>query len=109
VLLVSVRERTTEIDVRRAVGATRRDIFVGFLVEALGITLGGGLIGLVLAWILTKIAGLIPSIPDGAEPFVSPVTALTAVLLLVLVGLVAGVGPARRAAAVYPSEALRAE
>lgn len=109
VLLVSVRERTQEIGVRRAVGATRQDIFLGFLVEALGITLGGGLAGLALAWILTKIAGLIPAIPDGAEPFVSPFTALTAVVLLVLVGLVAGVGPARRAASVYPSEALRAE
>jgi putative ABC transport system permease protein len=109
VLLVSVRERTQEIGVRRAIGATRRDIFFGFLIEALGITLLGGLVGIFAAWILTLIAALIPAIPDGAEPHISLVTAATAVSILVVVGIVAGVGPARRAAAVFPAEALRAE
>jgi putative ABC transport system permease protein len=109
VLLVSVRERTEEIGVRRAVGATRHDVFVSFLVEAVGITLAGGLVGIVAAWLLTIAVAFIPAIPDGAEPHVSLVTALTAVSILVLVGVIAGVGPARRAAAVFPAEALRAE
>lgn len=109
VLLVSVRERTQEIGVRRAIGATRRDIFVGFLIEALAITLMGGLTGLAGAWVLTLIAGLIPAIPDGAEPHISFMTAAIAVSMLILVGVIAGVGPARRAASVFPSEALRAE
>lgn len=109
VLLVSVRERRSEIGVRRAIGATRRAIFVGFLLEALAITLSGGLVGIAVAWALTKIALFIPSVPVAARPQISLVTALTAVGLLALVGLVAGVGPARRAAAVYPSEALRAD
>jgi ABC-type antimicrobial peptide transport system permease subunit len=108
VLLVSVRERTAEIGIRRAVGARRRHIFLGFLFESLAITLAGGAVGIVVAWMLTRVARLLP-IPDGAEPYISLVTAAGAVSLLVLVGLIAGVGPARRAAAVYPVEALRAE
>lgn len=109
VLLVSVRERRSEIGVRRAIGATRRAIFVGFLLEALAITLSGGAVGIAAAWALTKIALLIPSVPVAARPHISLVTALTAVGMLTVVGLIAGVGPARRAAAVYPSEALRAD
>lgn len=109
VLLVSVRERTQEIGVRRAIGATRRDIFIGFLVEALAITLLGGLAGIFGAWLLTVIAAFIPAIPDGAEPHISLTTGAVAVSILVVVGIVAGVGPARRAAAVFPAEALRAE
>ena len=109
VLLVSVRERRAEIGVRRAIGATRRAIFVGFLLEALAITLSGGLVGIVVAWALTKIALFIPQVPAGARPHISMATALTAVALLTLVGLIAGVGPARRAAAVFPAESLRAD
>jgi putative ABC transport system permease protein len=108
VLLVSVRERTHEIGVRRAIGARRGDVFLGFLCEALAITLGGGAIGLLGAWLLTLIAAFLP-IPDGAEPHISLVTAATAVSLLVVVGIIAGVGPARRAAAIFPAEALRAD
>jgi putative ABC transport system permease protein len=109
VLFVSVRERRAEIGTRRAVGATRRAIFAGFLIEALGMTLTGGVAGIVVAWLLTKIAIFIPTVPVGARPHISFVTALTAIGLLTLVGLVAGVWPARRAAAVFPAEALRAD
>lgn len=109
VLLVSVRERTQEIGVRRAIGATRRAVFLGFLIEALAITLAGGLVGIVIAFALTKIAIFIPQVPAGARPHISIVTAVTAVALLAIVGIVAGVGPARRAARVFPAEALRAE
>ena len=109
VLLVSVRERRAEIGVRRAVGATRRAIFAGFLIEALAMTLSGGLLGILGAWALTKIALFIPQVPAEARPQISLVTAATAISLLTLVGLVAGVWPARRAAAVFPSEALRAD
>jgi putative ABC transport system permease protein len=109
VLLVSVRERRQEIGVRRAIGATKRAIFIGFLLEALAITLSGGVVGILIAWALTKIALFIPSVPVGARPQISLVTAITAVAMLTVVGLIAGVGPARRAASVTPTEALRAD
>ena len=109
VLLVSVRERRAEIGTRRAVGATRRAIFAGFLIEALVMTLTGGTVGILMAWALTKIAILIPQVPAAARPHISLVTATTALVLLTAVGLVAGVWPAKRAAAVYPAEALRAD
>jgi putative ABC transport system permease protein len=108
VMLVSVRERTHEIGVRRAIGAKRQDIFLGFLCESLALTMAGGMIGIFTAWLLTLVARLFP-IPAGAEPHISLVTAATAVSLLVIVGILAGVGPARRAAAIFPAEALRAD
>jgi putative ABC transport system permease protein len=77
--------------------------------EALAMTLSGGLLGIFVAWALTKIALFIPQIPQGARPHISIVTAVTALALLTVVGLVAGVWPAKRAAAVYPAEALRAD
>lgn len=109
VMLVSVRERRTEIGVRRAIGATSRAIFAGFLLEALAMTLSGGVVGIVGAWLLTKIAIFIPQVPADARPHVSIVTAVAALTLLTLVGVVSGVWPAKRAAAVFPAEALRAE
>ncbi|HXT71610.1 MAG TPA: ABC transporter permease [Vicinamibacterales bacterium] len=109
VLLVSVRERRAEIGTRRAVGATRRAIFAGFLIEALAMTMTGGVVGIAVAWGLTKIALFIPSVPAGARPHISLVTAISALAILTAVGLVAGVWPARRAAAVFPAEALRAD
>jgi putative ABC transport system permease protein len=108
VLLVSVRERTQEIGVRRAIGARKQDVFLGFLCEALALTLGGGAIGILMAWLLTQVARLFP-IPAGAEPHISLFTATVAVTLLALVGIVAGVGPARRAAGIDPAEAIRAD
>lgn len=108
VLLVSVRERTQEIGVRRAIGARKQDVFLGFLCEALALTLGGGAFGILLAWLLTQVARLFP-IPAGAEPHISLFTAAVAVSLLTIVGIVAGVGPARRAAGIDPAEAIRAD
>lgn len=108
VLLVSVRERTQEIGVRRAIGARKQDVFLGFLCEALALTLGGGVFGIAMAWVLTQVARLFP-IPAGAEPHISMFTAAIAVTLLTIVGIVAGVGPARRAAGIDPAEAIRAD
>jgi cell division protein FtsX len=62
VMLVSVRERRQEIGVRRAMGATKGDIFAGFLFEALAITLSGVVAGIATAWALTGIAVFIPQV-----------------------------------------------
>ena len=111
IMLVSVTERTSEIGVRKALGARRRDIERQFLVEAVVLSLVGGALGVVgasvFAFALGKVIGGIMS----AE-FVAPIRAWAVFLALFVstaVGLVAGLYPARRAAAMDPVAALRAE
>ena len=106
IMLVTVTERTREIGVRLAVGATRRDIQFQFLLEAVLISVGGGIIG-----VLVGIAG-----PLFARLFVrsliipiSPASIAGALLVSVLVGLIFGTMPAARAARLDPTEALRYE
>ena len=105
VMLVTVRERTREIGVRRAVGATRRDIVVQFLVDAVVISLIGGVIGLAL--------GFVGAFAGGSALSVSPVFSWTAVILAIVVavavGVLAGIGPAAQASSVEPTTALRYE
>jgi putative ABC transport system permease protein len=105
IMLVSVRERTREIGVRMAVGARRRDVLLQFLVEAVVVSLFGGLLGLALGY---GTAVLIASL--GGWPTIVPTYALVLSLAVSAgVGLVFGVGPARRAARLDPVEALRQE
>ena len=105
VMLVTVRERTREIGVRRAVGATRRDIVVQFLVDAVVISLIGGVIGLAL--------GFVGAFAGGSALDVTPVFSWTAVILAIVVaiavGVLAGIGPAAQASSVEPTNALRWE
>ena len=103
ILLISVAERTKEIGLRRAVGATQRDVFLQFLVESLAVTFLGMLIGAGLGWgisvVLSKVSPM--TVVVSWEPF-----ALAAVFAL-LVGTFFGVQPARRAAKLNPVESLR--
>jgi putative ABC transport system permease protein len=105
VMLVTVRERTREIGVRRAVGAARRDIVVQFLVDAVIISLIGGVIGLAL--------GFAGAFAGGSALDVTPVFSWTAVILAIVVavavGVLAGIGPAAQASSVEPTNALRWE
>ena len=105
VMLVSVRERTREIGVRRAVGATRRDIVVQFLVDAVVISLIGGVIGLAV--------GFGAAFAGGSALKVTPVFSWIAVVLAIVVaiavGVLAGIGPAAQASSVEPTNALRYE
>ena len=105
VMLVTVRERTREIGVRRAVGATRRDIVVQFLVDAVVISLIGGVIGLAL--------GFAGAFAGGSALDVTPVFSWAAVILAIVVaiavGVLAGIGPAVQASSVEPTNALRWE
>jgi ABC-type antimicrobial peptide transport system permease subunit len=103
ILLISVAERTKEIGLRRAVGATQRDVFLQFLTESLAVTFLGMLLGTGLGWGVALLIGRVTAIPVviSWEPF-----ALAAIFAL-LVGTFFGVQPARRAARLKPVDALR--
>ena len=105
IMLVSVRERTREIGIRKAVGARGRDILAQFLVEALTLSLLGGLIGILVG--LTASAG-IGQLAGWGFSF-NPTTVIAAVLFSLAVGVVFGVWPARQAARLDPIGALRYE
>jgi len=106
IMLVSVTERTSEIGIRKAIGARRRDITTQFLFEAMTLTLLGGVLGVLLAVGVSQIIILIfPSLPASI-----PMWAVIAGLVVsAAVGLIFGVWPARKAARLDPIEALRYE
>jgi putative ABC transport system permease protein len=110
IMLVSVTERTREIGLRKALGARRRDILVQFLTESILLSLIGGIVGILLAWILSTIVGFIAA--QNGTPL-NPSIGLDAVLLATLfstgVGLLFGFYPSNRAANLQPVEALRYE
>jgi putative ABC transport system permease protein len=106
IMLVSVTERTQEIGVRKALGARRGDIVRQFLFEAIALTLSGGVVGVLLAVLTSRLLlWLLPSLPSQIPPW-AVVAGLT---VSIGVGLGFGVWPARRAAALDPVEALRYE
>jgi len=105
IMLVSVTERTREIGIRKALGATRREILLQFLVEALVLCLAGGAVGVALGWTLSAtLSGL-----AGWNTIVSPSAILLSFAFSAAVGLIFGLWPARRAALLAPVEALRHE
>jgi putative ABC transport system permease protein len=109
IMLVSVAERTREIGLRKALGATRSSILFQFFMEGLMLTAISGAIGVGVAYGATRLFGLVPPI-DGFElPHIYPATAALAVVSLAAAGIVAGLYPARRAALLTPVEALRQE
>lgn len=110
IMLVSVTERTKEIGLRKAVGASKRDILLQFLFEAVALTFTGGGIGIVLGvffgWFLSLVANKLL----GSFPFILSLPGIfLAVLMAVSIGLVFGIYPARRASNLSPMEALRFE
>ena len=106
IMLVSVTERTKEIGIRKAIGATKSAIVLQFLLEAMTLTFFGGVIGVVVAvGISNLIMLLIPSLP-AQVPLWAVITGLT---VSVGVGLVFGVFPALRASRLDPIECLRYE
>jgi putative ABC transport system permease protein len=105
IMLVSVRERTREIGLRKAVGARERDILLQFLLEALMLSAIGGLIGLLIGALIAVIADA----SGQTRAIISPESVLLAVGFALAVGLFFGIEPARRAAKLDPIEALRYE
>jgi len=105
IMLVSVRERTREIGIRKAIGARGRDILAQFLVEALTLSLLGGLIGILVGLVASAVIGQLA----GWGFHFNPATVAAAVLFSLAVGVVFGVWPARQAARLDPISALRYE
>jgi putative ABC transport system permease protein len=105
IMLVSVVERTREIGVRRALGATSRNIQLQFLTEAILLALGGGLLGVLLGYLISK--GISTAFP--LPTLVRPSLVITGLAIAVVTGVLAGFVPSRRAAKLPPIEALRYE
>ena len=104
IMLVSVTERTREIGIRMAVGARKRDILFQFLSESLILSLMGGIAGILLAFGIGQALALV-NIPT----VINPVIILIAALFAAFVGIFFGYYPARKAASLYPIDALRYE
>ena len=105
IMLVSVTERTREIGIRLAIGAQAYQVLMQFLVEAVVLSLFGGILGVILGLGLAAVGGHFLSVPF----IVSPALVVAAFVFSALVGVAFGYFPARRAAHLDPIEALRHE
>ncbi|TCL68581.1 putative ABC transport system permease protein [Hydrogenispora ethanolica] len=105
IMLVSVTERIKEIGIRKALGAQKSEILGLFLIEAVGLSLAGGLIGISLGWILASAISRF----SGWTTVVSPASIVVSFGFSILVGLFFGGYPAYKAAGMNPIEALRHE
>jgi putative ABC transport system permease protein len=105
-MTTTVAERTAEIGLLRAIGASPRQVLGLFLTEALLLSLLGGVLGLLLLGLM--LGGLHLGLP-GLPLSLQPVFLLLALLLAGLIGILAGLAPARRAARMHPVAALRSD
>ena len=105
VMLIAIRERIKEIGIRRAVGAKRRDILIQFLSEALLLSIGGGMIGIVLGVVVAILTAIFAKLP-----LIIPIDAVgVSFLATFIIGVFFGVYPARKASLLDPIKALQFE
>jgi putative ABC transport system permease protein len=111
IMLVTVRERTKEIGIRRALGATPRTIIRQIISESIVLTLIAGIAGLMLGVGLLSLVGLVLSQSDSffQEPQISFAVAIVSLVILLVIGTLAGLVPANRAMTIKPIEAIREE
>ncbi len=113
IMLVIVKERTKEIGIKRAIGATPFSITKQILLEAIFLTLTAGYIGLTVGTGLNELLGIILSKPEGGGIFLNPGISfrqgITSLIILVVAGALAGMLPAQRAIKVKPIDAIREE
>lgn len=111
IMMVTVRERTTEIGIRRAIGARPKDILQQILSESIVLTTVAGMIGISFAVLVLQILDM-ATIRDNGETYGYQVTfglAVGTCALLITLGILAGLAPAYRAMAIKPIEAIRDE
>ena len=106
-MMVTVKERTVEIGIRRAIGAMPGEILSQIITESISLTLAAGSAGIVFAVMLLNIFE--KATADGTAFQISFNTAILAVLMLAVLGAIAGLAPALRAMAVKPVDAMRDE
>lgn len=110
IMLISVKEKTREIGLRKAVGAKDADILRQFLFETITISLIGGIVGMVLGVVISFIiAKIVQSMGYDYSFIVSPSSILVSIFISTGIGLIFGLGPAKRASELSPTEALRYE
>ncbi|MEN8703475.1 MAG: ABC transporter permease [Polaribacter sp.] len=105
IMLASVLERTKEIGIIRAIGATQEDVILQFLTESVLVSIGGGIIGIVLG----VLASYVLQITTGIETILSTSAILLSFFVATLIGLIFGIAPAKSAANKSPIEAIRHE
>ena len=105
-MLVSVTERTREIGLRKAVGARGRDILSQFLIESVVLSFVGGILGVVMGWLITVIGA---ALATDLDLYLTPDAVILATVVCSVIGIFFGLYPASRAARMRPIDALRFE
>ena len=113
IMMVTVKERTTEIGIRRAIGATPKMILSQIITESIGLTILAGMMGILFSVLLLWGAGnIVSSLPGIDNPVSFQIgfwTGIAVLLLLVMLGVLAGLAPAIRAMEIKPVDAMRDE